>query len=118
MSKEILVNRYKKWFNQEPSPLVYSQINKLLQQGYTYLDISNAIWYTFLKLKIPNNFEMYGIHYVTQKIEESVLYFNDLERRRILTSQQSKERKGHTIIDILRPKRKIRRKEYNWDDIE
>lgn len=118
MSKEILETRYKKWFNATPSSLVQSQINKLVREGYTYLDISNAIWYTFLKLRIPNDLETYGIHYVTRYIEESVLYFKSLERKARETEAILKNRTENPVIKVKRQKQKLIKKEYDWDNVE
>lgn len=95
-----------------------SQINKLLQQGYTYLDISNAIWYTFLKLQIPNDLDTYGIYYVTRYIEESVLYFNSLKEKARQIQKIAANRSEKVAISTKRQKQRLKRKEYDWDDVE
>lgn len=118
MTRELLDQRYKLWFNKTPSPLVNSQINKLLQQGYTYLDISNAIWYTFLKLQIPNDLDTYGIHYVTRYIEESVLYFNSLKEKARQVQKIAANRSEKVAISTKRQKQRLKRKEYDWDNVE
>lgn len=115
---EELKRRYQKWFNKPPSPLVYSQINKLTKEGYTYLDISNAIWYTFFKLKTPNDLDTYGIHYVSNFIEESTLFFQSLARKKERVSQIAAERKENTVVMVKPQKQKRIRKEYDWDNVE
>lgn len=115
---EELIKRYKKWFSKDPSQLVYSQINKLAREGYTYLDISNAIWYTFFKLSLPNNLDTYGIHYVSSNIEESILFFKALERKREKVAELAAERKENPVIKIQPQKQRIVRKEYDWDNVE
>lgn len=117
-TKEIFYKNFRSLFQIEPTPLVEAQINQLLTVGYSYTDINNALWYVFKKLELKSDIETYGLYYLKQHIEESVLFFEALEAKRQENMQRVKDAEPNPQVKVKRQERKVLEKEYDWNDFE